>query len=107
MKNLADLQERNEVGQGGAIPREPSHYGGAKSLRGAPKRPNKCPNKCLVQYRTFSSERPRFRTCGRQTCFLPRAPSNLVAPCLPVAMLQYCDTGAMKIIMHVLIVLNG
>jgi len=27
---------------------------------------------------TFASERPQFRSWGHQTCFLPRAPPNLV-----------------------------
>jgi len=34
--------------------------------------------KHFSQYSTFASERPQVRTWGRQTCFLPRAPSNLV-----------------------------
>ena len=39
---------------------------------------------------TFASRRPHVRTWGRQTCFLPRAPSNLVVPlqCFTFAMLQ-------------------
>jgi len=39
-------------------------------------------HKYFLQYSTFTSERPQFRTWGRQTCFLPRAPSNLVTPLL-------------------------
>ena len=38
---------------------------------------------CLTyffQYSTFASEIPQVRTWGRQTCFLPRAPSNPVTP---------------------------
>jgi len=37
-------------------------------------------HKYFLQYSTFASERPQVQTWGRQTCFLPRAPSNLVAP---------------------------
>jgi len=37
----------------------------------------KC-HKCFLQYSTFASERPQLRRWGHQTCFLPRAPSNLV-----------------------------
>jgi len=37
-------------------------------------------HKCSLQYSTFASERSEVRTWGRQTCFLPRAPSNLVTP---------------------------
>ena len=39
----------------------------------------KC-RKCFLQYSVFASERSQFRTWGRQTCFLPRAPSNLGTP---------------------------
>ena len=34
----------------------------------------------FLQYSIFASERPQFRTWGRQTCFLPRTPPNLVTP---------------------------
>ena len=34
----------------------------------------------FIQYSKFSSIRPRVRRWGRQTCFLPQAPSNLVTP---------------------------
>jgi len=34
----------------------------------------------VLQYSTFASEKPQVRTWGRQTCFLPRVPSNLVTP---------------------------
>ena len=37
-------------------------------------------HKYFPQYTAFASERPQVRTWGRQTCFLPRTPSNLVAP---------------------------
>jgi len=37
-------------------------------------------HKYFHQYSTFASERPHFQTRGRQACFLPRAPSNLVTP---------------------------
>ena len=82
-------QSRNE---GGAIPGggeslwgEPNHcggsriiVGGAESLRGEPKSPNDVT--CTYFNRRFASERPQFRTWGRKTCCLPRAPSNLVTP---------------------------
>ena len=79
-------------GKGGTIPRAPNHYGGAKSLReapnhcgrrqmtaGSPKSPNNVTN-TFLQYSTFASGRPQVRTWERPTCFLPRAPSNLVTP---------------------------
>ena len=34
----------------------------------------------FLQHSTFASERPQVRTWRCQTCFLLRAPSNLVAP---------------------------
>jgi len=37
-------------------------------------------HKHFLQRSTFVSERPQVRTWGRQTCFLPQAPSNLVTP---------------------------
>ena len=37
-------------------------------------------HKYFPQYSIFASERPQFRTQGRQTCFLPQAPSSLVTP---------------------------
>jgi len=36
--------------------------------------------KHVFQNSTFASERPQVRTWGRQTCFFPQAPSNLVTP---------------------------
>jgi len=39
-----------------------------------------------LQCSTFASERPHVRTWGRQTCFLPRTPSNLVTP---LTVIQY------------------
>jgi len=64
-------QGRNEGARGGAIPRAPSQYGGPKSLRSTEwlRGGKKVPT---------MSQRPQFQTWGRQTCFLPRAPSNRV-----------------------------
>ena len=36
-------------------------------------------HKYIIQDSTLASERPQVQTWGRQTCFLPRAPPNLVA----------------------------
>ena len=69
---LCYKQGRNEGGKGGAIPRAPSHYGGAEKSQ-------RC-HKYFLQYSTFASERPQFRTWGCQTCFLARAAPNLVTP---------------------------
>ena len=46
----------------------------------------------VLQCSTFASERPQVRTWGRQTCFLPRAPSNLV---MPLAVIQYSSALSM------------
>ena len=70
-------------GKGGVIPRAPSHYGGAKSLRGVPngcevaENSQQCHN-YFFQYSTLASERSQSRTLGGQTCFLSRPLSNLV-----------------------------
>jgi len=61
-------QRRNE---GGTIPRAPNYCGGAKSHNNVI---------ALFQNSIFASERPQVRTWGRQTCFLPQAPSTLVTP---------------------------
>ena len=47
-------------------------YGGAEESQ-------QC-HKYFLQYSVFASERRQIRTWGRQTRFLPRAPSNLVTP---------------------------
>ena len=38
----------------------------------------------FLQCSTFASKRPSVRTWGRQTCFLPQAPSNLVTSLIAV-----------------------
>jgi len=48
----------------------------------------------VLQYTTFASGRPQVRTCGRQTCFSPRAPSNLVTP---LTVIQYSSALSMYI----------
>ena len=48
----------------------PNHCGIAEKVQ-------QC-RKYFLQYSTFVFERLPVRTWGRQTCFLPRAPSNLV-----------------------------
>ena len=89
----------------------PNRYGGAQSLRGRPipadgaEKPWHCHKYCL-QYSTFNSEKPQVRTWGRQNCFLPWAPSNLVTPLLAYKcchtvgfrfhMLQYGSIGGIS-----------
>jgi len=52
--------------------------GGAESLRWQLKSLNvTC---TFFNTSEIASERPQVRTWGRQTCFLPRAPSNFVTP---------------------------
>jgi len=63
--NMTEYQRRNEGGKWGAIPR-------------APKIPNNVTSTFFSS--RFAFERPQVRTWGRQTCFLSRAPSNLVTP---------------------------
>jgi len=66
---------------GGAIPRAPNHYWGAESLRRAPKSPNNVTSAFFNTVHLLPKEL-RFEHGGRrrQTCFLPRAPFNLVTP---------------------------
>jgi len=52
---------------------------GRRITIGAPEKSQQC-HKYFLQYTTFASERHQVRTWGRQTCFLSRAPSSLVAP---------------------------
>jgi len=59
-------------GKGVTIPLAPIHCGGTEKFQ-------KC-HKYFHQHSKFSSERAEVRTWECQTCFLPRAPSNLVAP---------------------------
>jgi len=81
---LADLHApRGVTTGGGTIPRAPNRYGDAESPWGAlndcegAKMSRQC-HRYFFQYSVFGSERSQVRTRGRQTCFLPRAPSNLV-----------------------------
>jgi len=73
------VQGRNERGKGGTIPRAPNHYGGAESLRGAPKRPK---NVTSTFFRTVHLLPKDLRSAHGgaklQTCLLSRAASNLV-----------------------------
>ena len=72
---------RNKGMQGG------SNSPGTESLwerqitAGDAEKPQQC-HKYFLQYSTFASERPQFRKWGRQTCFLTRAPSNIVTSLL-------------------------
>ena len=66
---------------GGAIPRAPNHYWGAESLPRAPKVPTMSQVLSSIQYICFrKSSGSNMVAAGRQTCFLPRAPFNLVTP---------------------------
>jgi len=61
-------------GERGIIHRAANYYEGAEMSQ-------QC-HKYFLQYSTFASKRPQVQTLGHQTCFLPQAPSNLVAPLL-------------------------
>ena len=83
--NWKHIQGRNEGEKGGTIPRAPIRYGGAESLlgrritAGGAEKSQQC-HKYFLQYSKFAFERTPVRPWGRQTLFLPRAPSNLVTP---------------------------
>jgi len=46
-------------------------------------------HKYFLHYSTFASERPRVQTWGRQTCFLSRAPSDLVTSLVVRPVFEY------------------
>jgi len=52
---------------------------GALNDCGDNEKSQKC-RKYFLQYSEFASERPQLQTWRHQTCFLPRATSNLVTP---------------------------
>ena len=68
----SSTQRRNDGGKGGTTPLAPNDCGERLKVQ-------QCQKYCF-QYSTLAS----FRTWGRQTCFLPRAPSNLVTPLSPM-----------------------
>jgi len=47
----------------------------------------------FIQCSTIASEGPQVRTWGRQSCFLPRAPFNLV---MPLYWMQACATQNLR-----------
>jgi len=74
---LCYSQGRNEGAKGRNSPGAESLCGRQITAGGAEKS-QQC-HKYFLQCSTFASERPhQVRTWGRQTCFLPRAPSSLV-----------------------------
>ena len=75
-------------GKGGATPRAPSNYGGAKSVRGRLEVPTMSQALSSLQKSCFG--KTSVSNMGRQTCFLPRAPSNLVTP-LAVSNQKWCN----------------
>jgi len=104
----ARAQGRNE---GGTIPRALIHYGGAESLRGhritelrgrritgvAAEKSQQC-QKYFPQCIKFAFERAQVPLWGRQTSFLPRAPSNLVTPLLePKTSRCWCRSWSQKL----------
>jgi len=90
---LITTQGRNEGGKGGQFPGRwftmgaPNHCGGRRITAKSAEKSPKC-YKYFLQYSKFASERAQVWTWGRQTCFLPRAPSNLVTPLSPPPGLQ-------------------
>jgi len=80
----ADLAIRNVTrgGRGAKFPGAELVW--RRRMAAGGKKSHQC-HKYSLQYRTFASERPQSRTRERQTCFLPRAPSNLVRPLLTIS----------------------
>ena len=52
---------------------------GQQIAAGGAEKSQQC-HKYFLQYSKFASERTQFRSWGRQTCFLPRTPSNHIIP---------------------------
>jgi len=71
-------QGRNEGGKGTLFP-ERRIAMGAPNDGGSAEKSQQC-HKHFLQYSTFTCERPQVLLWGRQTSFLPRAPSYLVRP---------------------------
>jgi len=59
----------------------PNHCAGRQMSTGGAEKSQQF-HKYVLQYSKFPSEGSQVRTWGRQTCFLPRAPSNLITPLL-------------------------
>jgi len=78
-QNTGLQQGRNEGRKGGAISRAPNHCRVRCMTPGDADKSQQC-HTYFLQYNTLPSERHQVQTWGRQTCFLPRAPSNLVTP---------------------------
>jgi len=64
------------AGKGGQFPGRGITMGAPNDCEGR----RKVPTKSQVLSSTLASERSQVQTWGHQTCFLPRVPSNLVAP---------------------------
>jgi len=83
--NKATQKEKNKINnetrrsQGRNVGERGTQFPGRRITAGGAEKSQQCHKYCL-QYSTVASERPQARTWGRQTCFLPRAPSNLVTP---------------------------
>ena len=69
-----DVQDKQGRSEGGIMPLAPNHWAAPKSHDS-----QQC-HKYFLKCGKFTSERPQVQTRGGQTCFLPRAPSNLVTP---------------------------
>jgi len=78
---FAAMQGRNEGERGAQFPGTGSLWGHRITAGDAETSQHR--HKYYLQYRTFASVRLPVRTWGHQSCFLPRAPSNLVTPLLP------------------------
>jgi len=85
LKNPAAWEERFRyipiVPRGVTTRAKGTQIPGRRITAGASENPNNVTSSFFNS--TFASERPQVRTWGRQTCFLPVAPSNLITP-LPI-----------------------
>jgi len=72
-------QGRNDGGQGGSNSPGAESLWGHQITVGSTETSQQC-HKHFLHYSAFATEKSQSRTWERQTCFLPLAPSTLVAP---------------------------
>jgi len=86
-KRMTYQQGRNERGKAGAIPRAPSHYRGAKSLRAASKSPNNVTSTFFDTIH-FLPKNLNFEHVGAKLASCPGRHLISLRPCLPVTKRQ-------------------
>jgi len=99
IKKTGNRSEYTNYGRGVTREAWGAQFPGRRIIRGAPKSNNNVTS--TIFNTAFASERAQVRTWKGQTCFLPRAPSNVVTPLiigayLYLASLEKCLPSALK-----------